>query len=161
MAALFSGNVAHSIDAKGRITIPAVYRDALGDGFTIGMNNEFTAVALYPRAKWEQIGQNLARIPDTDIRGQKYVRLVNSSSFADCSLDGQGRALIPPTLRAKTGLIKAIRFVGVGQHVEVWDEEKYLAECAAAENDTDLLDYVNTAYFSPSHHGEATGEHHA
>ncbi len=150
MAAAFSGNIAHTIDAKGRITIPAAYRDQLGDSFTIGMNNEFSAVALYPKEKWDRIGENLARIPDTDIRGQKYVRLVNSSSFADCSLDGQGRALIPQTLRTKTGLNRAIRFVGVGQHLEVWDEEKYLAECESAENDAALLDYVNNTYFGPA-----------
>ena len=56
-------------------------------------------------------------------------------------------------LRTKTGLSKAIRFVGVGSYLEVWDEDRYLAECEAAENDEELLDYVNSAYFRPSANG--------
>lgn len=149
MAAEFSGNFAHTIDAKGRITIPAAYREALGESFTVGLNSGFSAVALYPKEKWERIGEELSRIPDTDAKGLRYVRLVNGNSFAGCSADGQGRVLIPPTIRQKTGLTKAIRFVGVGQYLEVWDEERYLAECEAAENDEELLDYVNGAYFQP------------
>jgi len=153
MAAEFSGNFAHTIDAKGRITIPAAYREALGEGFTIGLNSKFSAVALYPKAKWDRIGEELSRIPDTDAKGMRYVRLINGNSFAGCDLDAQGRALIPPTVRQKTGLVKAIRFVGVGQYLEVWDEDRYLAECEAAENDEELLDYVNSAYFKPSVNG--------
>lgn len=149
MSVEFSGNFAHTLDAKGRITIPAAYREALGFGFTIGLNSQFTAVALYPKAKWERIGEDLARIPDTDAKGMRYVRLINGNSFAGCDLDAQGRALLPPTLRTKTGLAKAIRFVGVGQYLEVWDEDRYLAECEAAEGDEELLEYVNDAYFRP------------
>lgn len=149
MAAEFSGNFAHTVDAKGRITIPAAYRDALGEGFTIGMNSKFTAVALYPRAKWEKISDDLSRIPDTDAEGMRYVRLINGNSFAGCDLDGQGRVLIPPTLRQKAALAKEIRFVGIGQYLEVWDENRYLAESEAAENDEQLLDYVNSTYFKP------------
>lgn len=149
MAIEFSGNFAHTIDAKGRITIPAAYREALGFAFTIGLNSLFSAVALYPKAKWERIGADLARIPDTDAKGMRYVRLINGNSFAGCDLDAQGRVLVPPTLRTKTGLAKAIRFVGVGQYLEVWDEEAYLAECEAAERDGELLDYVNDSYFRP------------
>ena len=44
----FSGNYSHNIDPKGRATIPAAYREALSEGFTIGLNNDFNAIALYP-----------------------------------------------------------------------------------------------------------------
>ncbi len=153
MAAEFSGNFAHTIDAKGRITIPAAYREALGEGFTIGLNSSFTAVALYPKDQWEQICRDLDRIPYTDRQAMNYVRVIRGNSFAGCDLDGQGRALVPPTLRQKAGLNKGIRFVGVGLFLEVWDEEKYLAASEAAENDEALLDYVNDAYFRPVREG--------
>ncbi len=153
MAAEFSGNFAHTIDAKGRITIPAAYREALGEGFTIGLNSSFTAVALYPKEQWEQICRDLDRIPYTDRKAMDYVRVIRGNSFADWELDAQGRALVPPTLRQKVGLLKGIRFVGVGLYLEVWDEAKYLAASEAAENDEGLLDYVNDAYFRPVREG--------
>ena len=59
-ASEFSGNYAHNIDPKGRVTIPSAYREALGDTFTIGLNNEFNAIALYPVQKWEEIGKKLS-----------------------------------------------------------------------------------------------------
>ena len=58
-AAEFSGNYTHNIDPKGRVTIPAAYREALGDGFTIGLNNQFNAIALYPVEKWQQMSDGI------------------------------------------------------------------------------------------------------
>ncbi len=146
----FSGNYTHNIDPKGRVTIPAAYRDGLAGGFTIGLNNDFTAIALYPVEKWLQIGENLDKIPDSDARGMAYVRLIKAFSFTDQKLDGQGRVLLPTVLRQKTGMDKAIRFVGVGRYLELWDENRFASVCAATEEDIDsLLDYVNKQYFRP------------
>ena len=146
----FSGNYTHNIDPKGRATIPAAFRELLGEGFTIGLNNEFNAIALYPVDKWQDISRQLARIPDSDARGMAYVRLRKAFSFTNQSLDGQGRALLPAVLRQKAGMDKAIRFVGMGRWLEIWDEDRFLASCADAEaNFADLLAYVNDRYDSP------------
>lgn len=144
----FSGNFAHNIDPKGRVTIPAAYREALSGGFTIGLNNQFAAIALYPKEKWEEKCEQLSRIPESDIKGTRYVRLITGNSFSDCELDGQGRVLLPVTLRQKAGLDKSIRFVGMGQYLEIWDESRYVAENEQdEENVDDLLDYVNGQYY--------------
>ena len=149
-ASEFSGNYTHNIDPKGRVTIPAAYREALGDGFTIGLNNEFNANAQYPVEKWQDIGARLDRIPDSDVRGMAYVRLIKAFSFTDQKLDGQGRVLLPVALRQKAGMDKAIRFVGVGRYLEIWDEDRFAATCAQSEMDIDaLLNYVNDRYYSP------------
>ena len=149
-ASEFSGNYTHNIDPKGRVTIPAAYREALGDGFTIGLNNEFNAIALYPVEKWQDIGARLDRIPDSDVRGMAYVRLIKAFSFTDQKLAGQGRVLLPVALRQKAGMDKAIRFVGVGRYLEIWDEDRFAATCAQSEMDIDaLLNYVNDRYYSP------------
>ena len=149
-ASEFSGNYTHNIDPKGRVTIPAAYREALGDGFTIGLNNEFNAIALYPVEKWQDIGARLDRIPDSDVCGMAYVRLIKAFSFTDQKLDGQGRVLLPVALRQKAGMDKAIRFVGVGRYLEIWDEDRFAATCAQSEMDIDaLLNYVNDRYYSP------------
>lgn len=148
--AAFSGNSAHTMDAKGRVTIPTAYRDALGDNFTIGLNNELTAIALYPRERWQAIEEDLNKIPSTDVRGMRYVRMINGNSFPDCLLDGQGRVLVPAALRQKAGLDKNVRFVGVGQSLEIWDEARYVRESESAElSSAELLSYVNDMYYKP------------
>jgi MraZ protein len=150
MTSAFAGNVSHTIDPKGRVTIPATYREALGEGFTIGLNNQLCAVALYPAWRWREIEQDLARIPPTDVTAMRYVRLINGNSFPQCELDGQGRALLPSMLRVKTGMDKQIRFVGMGQCLEIWDEARYQAETQSAEAESEkLLDYVNEQYYKP------------
>lgn len=147
----FSGNYPHNIDPKGRVTIPAAYREALGDNFTIGLNNEFNAIALYPTEKWQDMSEKLNRIPDTDVRGMAYVRLIKSNSFTNQSLDGQGRVLLPAVLRQKTGMEKAIRFAGMGRYLEIWDENRYVASTAATEMDiASMLEYINDRYYGPN-----------
>lgn len=144
----FAGNFAHTIDPKGRVTIPAAFREALADGFTIGLNNQFAAIALYPKAKWNEKCEQLAKIPESDIMGTRYVRLITGNSFSGCELDNQGRVLLPATLRAKVGMDKAIRFVGMGGYLEIWDEQRYLRESDVSEQSIDdLLNYVNGQYY--------------
>ena len=146
----FSGNYTHNIDPKGRVTIPAAYREALGDHFTIGLNNEFNAIALYPTEKWQDMSEKLDRNPDSDVRGMAYVRLIKAFSFTNQSLDGQGRVLLPAVLRQKAGMDKAIRFAGLGRYLEIWDEDRFVAANAATEMDVGaLLEYVNDRYYSP------------
>ncbi len=146
----FSGNYAHNIDPKGRVTIPVAYREALGDGFTIGLNNEFTAIALYPTEKWQSMSEQLSRIPDSDARGMAYVRLIKAFSFTNQSLDGQGRVLLPAVLREQAGMDKAIRFAGMGHWMEIWDEGRFMSAFNESVKDrTALLAYVNDRYFSP------------
>ena len=143
-----AGNFAHTIDPKGRVTIPAAFREALADGFTIGLNNQFAAIALYPKAKWNEKCEQLAKIPESDIMGTRYVRLITGNSFSGCELDNQGRVLLPATLRAKVGMDKAIRFVGMGGYLEIWDEQRYLREADVSEQSIDdLLNYVNGQYY--------------
>ena len=145
----FSGNYTHNIDPKGRVTIPSAYREALGDGFTIGMNNEFKAVALYPLEKWADMSEKLDRIPESDAVGTAYVRLIRAFSFAAQSLDGQGRVLLPAVLREKAGMDKAIRFVGMGRYLEIWDEDRFAQVNAAAMLDIEaMLGHINERYFT-------------
>ena len=144
----FSGNYSHNIDPKGRATIPSAYREALGENFTLGLNNQFNALALYPAQEWEKISTRLNRIPVSDARGMAYVRLIKAFSYTDKKLDGQGRLLIPNGLRDKVGMDKAITFVGVGRFLEIWDTARFNEFCAASEADfAELMDYVNDRYF--------------
>ena len=146
MQSEFLGNMAHTMDQKGRVTIPAVYREALGTSFYIGMNTAFSAIALYTREKWESMRAWLDAFPASDARATNYARLIKANIFSG-ETDSQGRVLLPTTLRTLAGINKAIRFVGMGQYLEVWDEERYASEQEKALSSiADLLSYVNDKY---------------
>ena len=72
----FSGSFDHSLDGKGRVIIPASFREALGEDFTITINPNKTAVAIYPKAMWDQQLERLSHINPMDKVGIKYERYV-------------------------------------------------------------------------------------
>ena len=143
----FSGSFDHSLDGKGRVIIPASFREALGDDFTITINPNKTAVAIYPKAMWDQQLERLSYINPMDKVGIKYERYVMSVSFSGNSMDAQGRVLIPAKLRNKIGLTRDIVFVGLNSYIEVWDAEVYAKMEAETEEDFEnLADYVYEKY---------------
>jgi len=78
------------------------------------------------------------------------VRLIKAFSFTGQTLDAQGRILLPSALREKAGMNKDVRFVGVGQYLEIWDEERFVRVMAQNELDVEkLLAYVNDRYYAP------------
>ncbi len=117
----FSGSFEHSLDGKGRVIIPASFREALGENFTITINPTRTAVAIYPKADWDGQLERLSHINPMDKIGLQYERYLMSVSFSGNSMDAQGRVLIPAKLRAKIGLTRDIVFVGLNHYIEVWD----------------------------------------
>ena len=143
----FSGSFDHSLDGKGRVIIPASFREALGEDFTLTINPNKTAVAIYPKAKWDEQLERLARINPMDKIGIQYERYVMSVSFSGNSMDAQGRVLIPVKLRNKIGLTRDIVFVGLNSYIEVWDAEVYAKMEAQTEEDFEnLADYVYEKY---------------
>ena len=104
-----------------------------------------------PWRKWEEIGRRLERIPDSDARGMAYVRLIKAFLLSRANAwTRRGACFLPMGLRQKAGMDKAIRFVGVGRYLEIWDEARFAAACEVAENDIEsLLSYVNDRYYGP------------
>ena len=143
----FSGSFDHSLDGKGRVIIPASFREGLGEDFTITINPDKTAVAIYPKAMWDKQLERLSMIDPMDKLGARYERYLMSVSFSGNSMDAQGRVLIPAKLRAKIGLSRDIVFVGVNRYIEIWDAEVYQKMEAEKEEDFDgLVDYVYQKY---------------
>lgn len=126
MAGIFTGTYAHSLDAKGRVIIPANYRDRLGVGFTITINSAFDALVIYPAEKWQDIYEQLKAVRDFDDMGTDYKRLLVANAQTDLEMDAQGRVLIPQTLREAVGLTKEVTFVGMLDYAELWDAAAYL-----------------------------------
>ena len=143
----FSGSFDHSLDGKGRVIIPASFREAPGENFTITINPNKTAVAIYPKEMWDQQLERLSQINPMDRVGMQYERYVMSVSFSGNSMDAQGRVLIPAKLRAKIGLARDIVFVGLNRYIEIWDAEVYQKMEEQTEEDFEnLSDYVYQKY---------------
>ncbi|MBP3656381.1 MAG: division/cell wall cluster transcriptional repressor MraZ [Clostridia bacterium] len=143
----FSGSFDHSLDGKGRVIIPSSYRDSLGEDFTITINPNKTAVAIYPKEIWDVQLERLSHINPMDKIGLKYERYLMSVSFSGNSMDAQGRVLIPAKLRAKLGLTRDIVFVGLNNYIEIWDAQTYAQmEAQTEEEFDDIADYVYKTY---------------
>lgn len=125
VAERFSGKHAHSLDAKGRVIIPAAFRERLGEKFTIALNPTIDALALYPFEKWSDVSERLGRIRETDDMGMEYVRYIMSNAVEEEDMDAQGRVLLPPPLREEVGLERNVMFVGVRDFIEIWDQEAF------------------------------------
>lgn len=119
---MFMGEYNHTIDAKGRIIVPAKFRDALGEHFvvTVGLDG---CLFVYPNEEWQHFVTELRNLP-----GNKEARQLQRyfmAGAADCEVDKQGRILIPNNLREQAGLDKDIVFVGVLSKIEIWSKERW------------------------------------
>jgi len=125
MAGVFSGTYSHSLDGKGRVIIPAVFREKLGTGFAITLNSTIDALAVYPAPQWEALSQQLASVRNTDDDAMDYRRHLLANAQADMDMDVQGRVLLPQPLRDAVDLTRDITFVGMLDFVEIWDAAAY------------------------------------
>lgn len=142
----FTGSYEHSLDGKGRVIVPAPLREALGENFTIGLNPDVRALALYPQAEWEAVTQKLEHVDLFNRRANQCKRQILGNAFTDCNMDGQGRVLLPPPLRQLGQLTRDIVFVGMDKYVEVWDTARYRAEQQDTfDNYDDLIDYMRSS----------------
>ncbi len=119
---MFMGEYNHSIDAKGRIIVPAKFRDELGEDFVVTLGLDGCLFA-YSNNQWESFISQLRGLP-----GNKEARQLQRyfmAGAASCEMDKQGRILIPGKLREHAALDKDIVFVGVLNKVEIWDKERW------------------------------------
>ena len=124
---MFRGRYLHTIDSKGRLSIPAKFRDALGNGYggrLVVVPNEH-CLEVYPLEEWERIETKLREQPVFHPEVKKISRLYISQA-KDTELDTQGRILIPPDSQAKANLTKEVALVGGGLlHFEIWDRHRF------------------------------------
>ncbi|HEX3343222.1 MAG TPA: division/cell wall cluster transcriptional repressor MraZ [Polyangiaceae bacterium] len=124
---MFRGRYEHSIDAKGRTSVPARYRDALGaaNERRIVLTSALDpCLVAYAPAEWAAFEEKLARLPQFDRAVQK-LRRIYVSGAVECDFDDVGRILVPPTLREHAGLKKDVLWAGAGRYAELWDKEAW------------------------------------
>ncbi len=129
---IFMGEYQHNIDLKGRLFIPARFRQGLGDLFVLTKGLDGCLFA-YPRSEWAALEQKLKSLPFTKSDARAFVRFFFSGA-CECEVDKQGRILIPGNLRAYAQLEKEVVIIGVSSRVEIWARdlwEQYSARAAS------------------------------
>ena len=134
---MFMGEFKHSIDAKGRLIIPAKFRDQL-DGHFIVTRGLDGCLFGYPMAEWQQMEEKLKTLPLTKRDARAFVRFLQSAA-TECDIDKQGRINIPDTLCAHADLTKKCVVVGVSNRIEIWSEDRWQQFTSTTANDFDEI----------------------
>lgn len=121
---VYTGEYKHSIDPKNRMFLPAGLREELGDEIILTKGVD-ACIAVYPKQAWELFTEKLNSLPE--IQARKVKRFIYSSAVKT-KTDSQGRVLLTQNLKEHAGLEKNVYVVGVGDHVEIWDENTWIAE---------------------------------
>ncbi len=130
---MFLGRHGHNLDEKGRLALPARYRDELRDGVVItrGFDN---CLLVYPMAAWAPLAERVSAlsIGDPDVRLLRRMLFANAT---DLMLDRQGRILVPAELRTHAGLEREAIVVGMHSFIEIWSPEGWAAQDELVERD--------------------------
>lgn len=133
---VFRGRFEYAIDPKGRVSIPAPFRDSLlesgSESFVITSYNN--CIFAYSLAEWTRKMETLAKVPSTDVKLGRFKRLFVGGS-TEVVPDKQGRVLVPPSLRKYAGLGDSAVIVGMLSHFEIWSEERWMAEVGQLDAD--------------------------
>lgn len=131
------GEYRHTIDSKGRMIIPAKFREELGTTFVVtrGMDG---CLFGYPMDEWQVLEAKLKKLPLTKKDARAFVRFFYSAAI-ECELDKQGRINIPKALREHAQLTKKSVVVGVSDRIEIWSQERWDAFAESAEENFDEI----------------------
>lgn len=138
---MFRGLHRLSLDNKGRLSIPAVYRQRLleaSDGRMVLTVDRDRCLLLYPLNTWEDIERKLIQLSSTNKRARALKRLLLGHA-EECCLDAGGRILLPEPLREFASLEKRVVLLGQGNKFEIWNEESWQAwrDSVLADGDDD------------------------
>ncbi|HTU81709.1 MAG TPA: division/cell wall cluster transcriptional repressor MraZ [Candidatus Acidoferrales bacterium] len=120
----FAGSELHALDDKGRLIVPARFRERLGSNFVLTIGFQDPCLALYPTVTWNEFCQRLEEAPEKDDRFRRIVRYLFAHT-EEVGFDNQGRVGIPPRLRAYAGIERQVVSVGLLTRIEIWAKERY------------------------------------
>ncbi len=127
------GEFQHNIDAKGRMIMPAKFRDELGEKFVITKGLD-KCLFVFSQSEWEKLDQKLSE--QSLSKGRKIQRFFYGG-MTECELDKQGRVLIPQTLREYSELFKDAVIVGLAKRAEIWNKDEWEKQNAEFVEDSD------------------------
>lgn len=123
---MFRGQFIHGVDAKGRVAIPAKFREILASRFDerLIVTHFDQCLWAYPFPVWQEFEKKISALPQF-LEEVKTLQRVFVSAASECPLDKQGRILLPPTLREYAGLNTEAVLVGMTQRVEIWSKGRW------------------------------------
>ena len=138
---MFRGQFVHTLDTKGRISLPARFRDAVvaeGDGrLVLTPAPSDPCLHLYPLSHWVEFERKIAELPRFDSHIVRFRRMYVSAAL-ECEVDGAGRVLIATDYRERASLEKEVLLAGMGRFIEVWSKklwDRATAPLAAEEHE--------------------------
>ena len=134
---MFLGEYNHNLDDKGRLAIPAKFREALKGGAVVtkGLDN---CLFLYPREQWLQVASKMASLPINKANDRALARHFLAGAM-DVDCDSQGRIVLPDYLRQFSGLKKSVIIAGLFDRLEIWDEDAWNAYKANTEKESNSI----------------------
>ncbi|MFZ8848516.1 MAG: division/cell wall cluster transcriptional repressor MraZ [Minisyncoccia bacterium] len=117
------GEFKHNLDQKGRVSIPAKFRQKFAEGLILTRGID-QCVFGFPKPEWEKVVNKITNLPLSQANARAFARLILSGAF-EAEIDNQGRVLIPEVLRKYAHLEKKVVIVGMYNRVEIWDEKKW------------------------------------
>lgn len=143
VSVMFIGEYQHTMDPKGRLIVPAKFREGLGESFVVTKGLD-SCLFVYPIEEWQQFEAKLKTLPMTNKDARKFVRFFLAGA-RECEIDKQGRVLIASNLREHALIEKDVVLIGVSNRVEIWSKESWNA-------------YNNVDEFDPNELAEAMVE---
>lgn len=120
---MFIGEYSHSLDAKGRVSVPVKFRMGLGSSaiVTKGLDR---CLFLYPKGEWEKTITKLSELPVTNAGARSFARMMTSGAM-ELEIDKQGRVLLPSYLREYAAIDGDVVITGANNRVEIWDKQSW------------------------------------
>lgn len=120
----FAGSEQHALDHKGRLIVPARFRERLGPAFVLTIADPDRCLALYPTATWIEICGRLEAVPNKSAPYREYLRyLFAHTEEVEC--DAQGRVVVPSLLRSYAGIERQVVSIGLLTRIEIWAKERF------------------------------------
>jgi len=119
----FLGTYRHTLDSKGRLSIPSKFRKATGEVFvlTLGLDG---CLFFYPTEEWKRVQKKLGALSFTSRKTRFFTREI-AAHASEVAVDGHGRIVVPQELRELAGLEKDVLVIGAIERIEIWSPERY------------------------------------
>ncbi len=141
---MFFGTYTHAIDAKGRTSLPAKFREALAAAgepkIVLTQYPHWRAVQALPLSEWKRLEQKLMEASPLDLRAQRNILRFYSTAH-EVDLDPHGRVLVPPSLREYANLVKDVVWAGMGRHIQLFDKATYDAQMSSELGQDEVVDF--------------------